>query len=208
MFVPTYYFAYKNADGTANPITIEEWAAKVLTGAELTKCKETLARQTDFKNNLSTYCFEFVFPFTSNRRQKVRDFADYSEVSDSVIYRFYNFTDYLIEFELKHMADKFEVDLNSVDTTLLDRFRHTLKARILVRYLNWYIAINGETYPPVHAILKYNGSNVSELRLDETYGTIYPGIWDNPPVFPDADWEKYWDQFLKDPNIVVVYPTN
>jgi hypothetical protein len=204
MPIPTYYFAYKNTDGSTVPITINDWATKTLTGTDLTSCQDALSRQAQFKSGLANYCKEYVFPYTSDNMRFIPGIPDYSQISESVIYRLYNFTDFIIEYAITHSAQKFGLDLSTIDPNILSRYKHTRKAQHLITFLQYYTGV--KTYEPVHSLLKYDGSNVAELELDTNYGKMYPGIWDNPPVFPDMIWDKYWDMFLKDPNVTIVNP--
>jgi hypothetical protein len=206
MPVPLYYFSYKNADGTTYPITINEWAEKTLTGADLTNCRSALTRQSQFKTNLTGYLNEYVFPYTNDNQVRVANVPDYSELNEAVIYRFYNFTDYLIDFELNHLSKEFNIDMATIDSGILSRYKHTLKARLLTRYLNWYLGTNGASYPPTHLILKYNGTNAAELGLTNPKFTGIPGLFTTPPVFPDTAWDQYWDKFLTDPNVSITNP--
>lgn len=201
MGISAYKFEYKSPSGVLEPITIAQWAEETLTGNELDACKLALARQEQFKSDLALFCKEYT-DYTKNDLTQLYNPERYIDIPEHVIYRLYNITSVIIQYELNKAANAFGVDMSTIDEQLMARYLHNMRARALNKHLLWYIgsAPAGDPDTIVYTLLRFNGSNQVELGLDLTY----PGMFDTVLNVPDPDWEKYWDLFLSDPNVVVV----
>ena len=201
MGISAYKFEYKSPNGISEPITIDQWADVNLTGNELIACKSALSRQEQFKSDLALFCKEYT-NYTKDELTQLYDPSRYVDIPEHVIYRLYNITSVIINYELNKAAIAYNVDMTSIDETLMGRYLHNMRARALNKHLLWYIgsAPAGDPDGIVYTLLRFNGSNQVELGLDLTY----PGMFDTAITVPDPDWEKYWDLFLSDPNVVLV----
>jgi hypothetical protein len=198
---PLYTTLYKNADGTTTPITLADWATKALTGDDLTACQNAITRQTQFRTTLASYATIPTWPMTNNDTTAL-DMSPAQKIADSALYCFYNFIDALVEYMVNDTAQKYNINLNSIDPNILSRWKQNRKANHLRKYCVLY-GDNTNPQPNIHALLKYNGSNAVELQLDKSY----PGFFtSSPPTFLDQDWEKYQAKFLSDPNVVFGVP--